>query len=61
MSQAEVENKANVYEISQADMPVSCPTKDTETWDLHPKVYLEMDKSGQATCQYCGNVFVLGK
>ena len=30
-----------------------------ELWSSHPKVYLPIEKSGQARCPYCGALFVL--
>jgi uncharacterized Zn-finger protein len=28
-------------------------------WNTHPKVYLDVAKSGQAKCAYCGTVYRL--
>ena len=45
---------------------VFCPTKknqesDTIAWGGHPRVYLDVAKTGQAKCPYCGNLFRLVK
>lgn len=45
--------------VSASDLPLSCPTKEDKTWNLHPKVYLEFDETGAASCQYCGTQFTL--
>ena len=28
-------------------------------WNSHPRVYLPIEKTGRATCPYCGASFVL--
>jgi uncharacterized Zn-finger protein len=28
-------------------------------WDGHPKVYLDVGKTGEAKCPYCGTVYKL--
>jgi uncharacterized Zn-finger protein len=25
-----------------------------EVWNMHPRVYLPIEKTGEATCPYCG-------
>ncbi|VAW38067.1 hypothetical protein MNBD_GAMMA01-1875 [hydrothermal vent metagenome] len=47
------------YHVQISDLPLSCPTKDMNAWSSHPKVYLKMDKSGEAQCQYCSTRFIL--
>lgn len=45
--------------IRHADLPLSCPTNTMALWNAHPKVYLPMSDDGEATCPYCGTLFVL--
>jgi uncharacterized Zn-finger protein len=40
--------------VSRADLPLSCPRPEDEVWNMHPRVYLPIEKSGEATCPYCG-------
>ena len=47
------------YEVSRADLPVSCPQGDRVLWNSHPRVYLPLEKTGEAQCPYCGAVYVL--
>jgi uncharacterized Zn-finger protein len=47
------------YEVTRADLPVSCPTKDMRVWDAHPRVYLPIGKTGRAICPYCEAEFIL--
>ncbi|MCC7221551.1 MAG: zinc-finger domain-containing protein [Candidatus Contendobacter sp.] len=52
-------NAQKVYEVSRADLPVSCPLPDMMLWNSHPKVYLPIEATGRAKCPYCGADFVL--
>ena len=40
---------------------VYCPSAhaDMKLWNSHPKVYLDVAKTGQAKCPYCGTVYNL--
>lgn len=62
MNQSVSENSSNnekTHHITQADLPLSCPNKGSETWNAHPKVYLDLDAKGAAQCPYCGARYVL--
>ena len=48
-----------ITHVQMSDLPLSCPTKDADTWNQHPKVYLDLSKTGEATCQYCGAAYIL--
>jgi uncharacterized Zn-finger protein len=52
-------NTEKNYKISQADLPLSCPTSHMRVWDAHPRVYLSIEETGVATCPYCGACFEL--
>ena len=52
-------NAQNRYEVTQADLPLSCPMPGMSLWNSHPKVYLPIEKTGMAKCPYCGADFVL--
>ncbi len=52
-------NTQKTYEVSRADLPVSCPLPDMMVWNSHPKVYLPIEATGKAKCPYCGADFVL--
>ncbi len=47
-------NAENRYQVTRADLPLSCPMPDMSLWNSHPKVYLPIEKTGQAKCPYCG-------
>ena len=40
---------------------IHCPSKQAgmQTWDTHPKVYLDVAQNGAAKCPYCGTQYVL--
>lgn len=42
---------------------VHCPSPlaKMELWDSHPKVYLDVGKTGEAKCPYCGTVYKLAE
>lgn len=46
--------KGQTIEVKRADLPLSCPPQDDEVWSMHPRVYLPIEKTGEATCPYCG-------
>ena len=46
-------------EITQADLPFSCPPQDDRVWDAHPRVYLPIEERGHYLCPYCGTEYVL--
>lgn len=48
-----------LYEITQKDLPLSCPPKDTRVWDAHPRVYLPIEETGKFLCPYCGAEYIL--
>lgn len=52
-------NVISRIEVSKKDLPLSCPMPSMALWNAHPKVYLPIEKSGEATCPYCGMCFTL--
>ena len=52
-------NAERVYHVRRSDLPLSCPTPDMALWNSHPRVYLPIEKTGQAKCPYCGAEYVL--
>ena len=40
---------------------IACPSPlaTMQTWNTHPKVYLDVARSGVAACPYCGTVYQL--
>ena len=53
-------NTRQRYEVTRADLPLSCPLPSMALWNSHPRVYLPIEaERGEADCPYCGAHFVL--
>ena len=62
MSNTEAAPKA-VVELSTAELQgpgvTFCPNPKMPLWCHHPRVYLDVARTGQASCPYCGTVYRL--
>lgn len=45
--------------VQAEDLPVYCPGPKAPLWSMHPRVYIELAKSGTASCPYCGATYQL--
>jgi uncharacterized Zn-finger protein len=58
-------NNASVIELSAADLNshggIVCPSPlaDMKVWNSHPRVSLDVARTGEAKCPYCGTVYRL--
>ncbi len=52
-------NAENHYEMSRADLPLHCPMDGMSLWNSHPRVFLPIEKTGEAKCPYCGTNYTL--
>lgn len=43
--------------VSLQDLPLSCPRPQAPLWARHPRVFLDVLKTGEATCPYCGTTY----
>ncbi len=53
------DNTERYVEVTAADLPLHCPTPSMKLWSAHPRVYLPIEKTGEALCPYCGTKYVL--
>ena len=53
------ENRQRYIEVAAADLPLHCPTPSMALWNAHPRVFLEIEKTGEALCPYCGTRYIL--
>ena len=53
------ENQQRNIEITTADLPLHCPQPAMKLWDAHPRVFLPIEKTGEALCPYCGTRYTL--
>ena len=49
------------YEITESDLPLSCPQRKQRVWDAHPRVYFPIAEKGEYLCPYCGAEYILKK
>ena len=54
-------NTKNFYEVTTADLPLSCPMPAMYLWNSHPKVYLPIEETGSAMCPYCSASYQLNR
>lgn len=52
-------NAENHYDVTPADLPLSCPMPGMHLWNSHPKVYLPVEAEGRVKCPYCGATYAL--
>ncbi len=52
-------NASQSYDVTPADLPLSCPMPQMTLWNSHPRVYLPIEATGFAKCPYCGAEFTL--
>lgn len=52
-------NADNRYEVTAADLPLSCPMPGMHLWNSHPRVYLPVETEGTSQCPYCGAHYTL--
>ncbi|MCX7897759.1 MAG: zinc-finger domain-containing protein [Rhodocyclaceae bacterium] len=43
--------------VTAADLPLFCPRAGAPLWARHPRVYLDVLKTGAATCPYCSTTY----
>lgn len=52
-------NAEKVYRVTRKDLPLHCPMPGSYLWNSHPKVYLPIEKTGEAKCPYCSASYEL--
>ena len=45
--------------VDGKDLPLHCPTNKTPIWSSHPRVFLDIAKTGAAKCPYCSTEYKL--
>jgi len=46
--------KSEIMTVQAADLPLFCPGPQAPLWSMHPRVYIDLSKTGAAICPYCG-------
>jgi uncharacterized Zn-finger protein len=52
-------NAEHQYNVTRADLPLSCPMPGMYLWNSHPKVFMPVEEEGICKCPYCGALYVL--
>lgn len=45
--------------VTREQLPLHCPTADSPLWASHPRVFIAVEESGDASCPYCGTRYRL--
>ncbi|MEW8505611.1 MAG: zinc-finger domain-containing protein [Candidatus Thiodiazotropha sp.] len=62
MTQTETQTtQQEPQKVTRKDLPLSCPRPGEALAGLHPRVYLPIEKTGSATCPYCGARYQLSE
>lgn len=59
MKTSEGLNTERYLEVTEKDLPLHCPTPEMSAWNAHPRVFLPVEKTGEALCPYCGTRYKL--
>jgi uncharacterized Zn-finger protein len=41
-------------EVTAEDLSLHCPMPSMMLWNAHPRVFLDIERTGEAMCPYCG-------
>lgn len=53
------DNTQRQVEVTAEQLPLHCPTPEQHLWNTHPRVFLDVAKTGDVLCPYCGTRYVL--
>lgn len=59
MSDERTVNRERAIEVTAADLPLHCPMPSMLLWNAHPRVFLDIARTGEALCPYCGTRYTL--
>jgi len=59
MAEASQMEKSRRVEVTADNLPLHCPLPGAPLWARHPRVFLDVLKTGEALCPYCGARYVL--
>ncbi len=59
METGKTANTQRQIKVSAQDLPLHCPMPGMTLWNAHPRVYLPIEKTGEALCPYCGTRYNL--
>jgi len=53
------QKQPSAIQVTKDQLPLSCPPANAGVHELHPRVFLPIEKTGEATCPYCGAKYIL--
>ncbi|WP_269901394.1 zinc-finger domain-containing protein [Paenalcaligenes faecalis] len=59
MSATHTQKTFETITVNASDLPVHCPGPNSPLWSMHPRVYIEIEKNGTASCPYCSATYQL--
>ncbi len=59
MNEEKTVNKARAIEVGPEALPLHCPMPSMLLWNAHPRVFLDIAKTGVSLCPYCGTRYTL--
>lgn len=48
-----------VIEVTKDELPMHCPAPNADLWNSHPRVFIPLEDTPEASCSYCGTVYKL--
>ncbi len=54
---SKLNESAREVSVTAHDLPLHCPVLGAPLWARHPRVFLDVLKSGEAACPYCGTKY----
>ena len=56
-----MEREGSIVIVRGDQLPLCCPLPGDGVWNAHPRVYLPIEKGGEAQCPYCSTRYQLDK
>jgi len=51
--------QADAVTVDPKTLPVFCPNPAMPLWSSHPRVFLDIEPTGEVSCPYCGTRYRL--
>jgi uncharacterized Zn-finger protein len=51
-------DRSRLVDVTEKDLPLHCPMPGAPLWARHPRVFLDVVKTHEALCPYCGTKYV---
>lgn len=51
---SEINESSRDIDVTEQNLPLCCPRPGAPLWARHPRVFLDVLKTGQVSCPYCG-------